>query len=266
MIYFRRFGMHGQFGNQLWQYAILRTMANKLGTDVAIQMNLHAGKGRGMYELGPLSIRAQRYNDQEVTVTYEYNGQRYRPETLAQPDGTDYAGYFQCWKYLDETPPSFYEEIAPCQMLSDQVDVLLAAHRRPGRKLVAVNVRRGDYLTSKDFHLVLSAKFYAGAMHELDDGQTDFVVVSDDIPWCQQNIASTQNLIPPTHWHSFTFMSRCDGIIGSASSFSWWAAHLQERRDPSLPAIFPDQWFGSAGPDYDINELVPPTWTKRKAT
>ena len=229
---------------------------------MSLPVNKNAPKAAGLYELGPLNVVHYEMVPRPSNH-FEERTLRFDPLTLEQPDGTDFHGYFQCWQYLEGLPESFRGELELREPWSTERSRVLAMFRKPGRRLIAVNVRRGDYLNANGYHLVLPAEYYLRAIGRLRDGKTDFVVISDGLDWCRENIAGpdVDYLVPSSHWQSFGFMCRCDGMIGSASSFSWWAAWLQG----NAPKIFPDRWYGQNGPDYSIDDILPPGWERMPA-
>jgi hypothetical protein len=73
-----------------------------------------------------------------------------------------------------------------------------------------------------------------------------FLVFSDDIPWCQAHITG-----PRVHYSQaaddltdLARMRACDGYIIANSSFSWWAAWLSDQENPVVIAPTAEQWFG----------------------
>ena len=91
---------------------------------------------------------------------------------------------------------------------------------------------------------------------------SDELVFSDDIEWCKENLSKlnvnihfiegNENIID-----LFT-MSMCDNNICSASSFSWWGAYLNKKRNR---VIFPKVWFGPKYRDlHDTKDLLLPEW------
>ena len=59
MITFSHLGWYGQLGNQLFQYATLRAVAESQGYELRIPMRFDAPKKRGLIELGPLSLACE---------------------------------------------------------------------------------------------------------------------------------------------------------------------------------------------------------------
>ena len=166
MITFSRLGHYGQFGNQLWQYALLRAVAHRHGYEIAIPQNHTLPKKQGMYELKPLSIRARQYYPVVDKIRHRCQEEWdhvFRERYLTYQDGTDFCGYFQNWRYTEYLPPDFRDELLPNERLAAQVSAMHKNHRQDSRRLVAVNVRRSDYLTlgGGGYHLVLPPEWYA---------------------------------------------------------------------------------------------------------
>jgi hypothetical protein len=267
MITSLKLGGGGQLGNQLWGLAMLFGVAAKHGYEIAIPKHRHLPKRKGGYELDFWDLECREFdpaNDQ-VTTRYEEKSLCFDPAVFEQPDGTDFRGYFQSYKYILD-PASLAQQYLRIVHGSRDLDELVQSCGKT--PYVAVNVRRDDYLATPDIHLILSAEYYNKAMAAHD--HADFFVVSDDIPWCQTNLrppAGRHVVFSPLTYYfdNFVFMTVCQGMIGSASSFSWWAAWLQRARGEVFCTVFPSEWYGPAGPHHCINDILPPDWTRRPA-
>jgi len=77
-------------------------------------------------------------------------------------------------------------------------------------------------------------------------GEVNFFVFSDDILWVKKNLKIKnatyidQQVIPHEDLH---LMSLCRHNITANSSFSWWAAWLNQHKNKIV--IAPKQWFES---------------------
>ena len=63
-----------------------------------------------------------------------------------------------------------------------------------------------------------------------------------------------------TDWEQLLYMSLCNHNIIANSSFSWWAAYLNE--NPDKVVCYPTLWFGDALSSYDVSDLLPTEWIK----
>jgi len=53
-------------------------------------------------------------------------------------------------------------------------------------------------------------------------------------------------------------MQLCDNLAISNSSFSWWAAWLNDNKDKRI--IAPSKWFGKAYNSHNLKDLFPNEW------
>ncbi len=107
--------------------------------------------------------------------------------------------------------------------------------------IVAIHVRRGDYVNNKFYVDLTKTDYYERAMEEFPD--SDFVVFSDDIEWCQQqDIFKKCEFSHGTEIEDMNNMASCVGHIIANSSFSWWAARIAPyTKKVVAPSV--DNWF-----------------------
>lgn len=76
----------------------------------------------------------------------------------------------------------------------------------------------------------------------------DFVICSDDIPWCKNFFGKTfcdkrfYYAEGNTPIEDMYLMSLCKNNIISNGSFAWWAAYLNN--NPNKRVLAPSMWFG----------------------
>ena len=107
---------------------------------------------------------------------------------------------------------------------------------------VCVHVRRGDFVK---LGISLPIDYYEMAMSYWDDNQK-FIVVSDDIAWCEQNFKSNDRIVfakkERSVYHDLFIPTLCQkGNIISCSTFTWWGAFLNE--NPNAVSIMPYPWW-----------------------
>jgi hypothetical protein len=91
-------------------------------------------------------------------------------------------------------------------------------------------------------------------MDMLDDGNTIFVCVSNDIQWCKENL-KRDNLVYEMNDLIFDMclISKCNNHIIANSTFSWWGAWLGNA--PNKKVIAPKIWFGPAAGGLDTKDI-----------
>lgn len=120
--------------------------------------------------------------------------------------------------------------------------------------MVALHIRRGDYLQAHNFHKNLWETDYykrATAMFPKDkflvfckDNQ-DPEQDKKDRQWCREHlpelIGNRFEMAPyeQTEVEDLNLMASCKSVIGANSSFSWWGSYLGEHEQ----VITPREWF-----------------------
>lgn len=128
----------------------------------------------------------------------------------------------------------------------------------PNWHFTAVHVRRGDYIEHQDSFPLCTPHYYESAakLVRSEYPTTTFLVFSDDVPWCRENMPSIigpctilgtePTPIPmrlrgqPTDHIDLFLGARCHSHILSNSTFAFWQAFLADDRE----AIRPHPWFG----------------------
>ena len=91
--------------------------------------------------------------------------------------------------------------------------------------MVAIHVRRGDYVGNGFYVDLMETDYYRKAMDLFPNKQ--FVVFSDDIEWCKkQPIFDDCEFYHKDEVDDLNVMASCVGHIIANSSFSWWGAYL----------------------------------------
>ena len=255
-------GIQGRLGNQLFQYAMLFAQARRLGCRAFVNRDMPG------YDLDPYCLDASgtviTLPDDEYQKLYtdEIHGQvgepafEYAPSVTAGGDHSDYRGYFQSERYFLEVAA----EVRNCFRLSQNPfsDTARAWKNRiacDSDPVVALHVRRGDYLDKPQYHTNLHASnYYRRAVARLEvllGGPLLLVVFSDDIAWCAENLPAHLNrdlhFIDGIDPHAALHLqSLCDHHIIANSAFGWWGAWLA--RTESQRVIAPAEWFGPSGP------------------
>lgn len=163
--------------------------------------------------------------------------------------GKYFAGYWQNEWYFREFSETIRRYYAFPEFETEQ-NRLLAEKLRLGN-YVSVHVRRGDYLNHKLYKNTCGTTYYNKAISYMKnmvdiDG---FVVFSNDINWCRNNLSIADDCIfvdwnkGLESYRDMQLMTLCKHNIIANSSFSWWGAWLNEH--PQKKVIAPQVWINA---------------------
>jgi hypothetical protein len=221
MISFSQLGNMGRLGNQLFQYAFLRSTACKL----RVKFWCPTWQGDKIFDLNDHEVR----HGDKPQLSTSYNPE---PECGWLPaweprDGVDYAGYFTSHRFLleRETVRQWY------RFANIVTDVALSKYRSIDfNNSIALHVRLGDYSTATNFYCPRIA-YYQNAIRTLDPHSRMTILVFSDEPqkaeYFLRRIKRQIVIIRDnTAAVDLYLMSLCAGIVVAASTFSWWGAYL----------------------------------------
>jgi hypothetical protein len=191
-------------------------------------------------------------------------------ETL--PKNVDLLGYFQSSKHFKCFKKEIRDSFTLNEECQDFIDKVYTNLVSDSKSVVSVHVRRGDYLKKKNLYPFCGKKYYKNSM-KLFDENTLFLIFSDDMEWCKNNIrghniryVETRSLKTPidkffkegvknncneeNQWVDLLLMSKTNHNIISNSSFSWWGSWLNI--NPDKQVIAPNKWFGDSFKKYNV--------------
>jgi hypothetical protein len=188
---------------------------------------------------------------------------------LLEHDPAYLTGYFQSWKYFAdiaaEVRKAFtFPDRAPMNLPAD-LDQRIGTHQYMIKhtESVSVHIRRGDYLSADEVYGgICTEAYYSAAIAHMQKKypQAAFFFFSNEIKWAKKwlekrymkpgedELDPRYCLIEETTEHTgyldMMLMSKCKHHILANSSFSWWAAYLND--NPEKTVIAPDRWLGNA--------------------
>lgn len=277
--------MLGRLGNNLFQYAMGRMLAEKHGVPLAMDASWFDAQGWNQVKClkdlpGPAagtvkvvrrcSLGARALLKATGKHYWEYRGvpvlrekaddHSFDPRLLTAPADCLLFGYFQTPRYFAGMESALRGELSTHGLGLEQGREDLADRlREPGS--VAVHVRRTDYTGNPQLNHC-GTTYYQNAMARMRaGGGKRFFVFSDDPRSCSggftepdvEVVSHGGNPSPLTDLH---FMSLANHQIIANSSYSWWAAWLGEK--PGQRVILPDLWFG--GITSPVGEKSLPHW------
>lgn len=250
MISFTRLGKKGEgrFGNQLFQYAHLRTEAKRLNT------NFYCPEWLGDYIFN-LDDEGERFKlSQDLSAE----------DLKKDQNNIDIWGYYESEEFFDK---NLIRKIYDFQTNKFD-DVLKKYSNIDFGNSTALHFRFGDKLKETyymDMYYIPRLKYYINSLIEIFRKNENFpvqnlVIFSDDISLAKKEMKkilhkflrfvskSTEHkkanikiifMEDNKDYEDFFIMSLCKNIICAPSTFSWWAAYLNKREDKII--IFPKE-------------------------
>jgi len=236
----------GQLGNQFFQIAAAVALAqeNKCDlyfpdfenfTDVYLKRtNLETNYNTLFYRIPNRISWAQSkfyYSDTEF---------RYRP--IPYQSNIELSGFFESEKYFKKYRNLIVELFAtPDDIEEDLARDFSSIIDHPNTVGIHVRTYYRDfkdvgYRIYNDF-LPPDIEYYKKAI-DLFDPNALFVVFSDHISWCKKQFKGIdRNFIfieGQDYLHDFYLLSKCKNVIMGSSTFSWWAAYLNQNSNKQI--------------------------------
>ena len=267
-----RIVMLGRLGNNLFQYALGRVLAEKHGVPLVMDGSWFNAEGWGQVKClkdlpGPAagtvkivrrcSLGARALLKATGKHYWDYRGlpvlrenerdHSFDPGIIAAPADCMLFGYFQSPLYFQGFEDRLRDELSTRDLdLENGREPLAARLRQAGS--VAVHVRRTDYAANPNLDLC-GADYYRTAMQRMRDSIPGprFFVFSDEPAWAASHLqgADVEYIPHPEHRSPLTdlhLMSLANHHIIANSSYSWWAAWLGKK--PGQRVLMPERWFG----------------------
>jgi hypothetical protein len=155
-----------------------------------------------------------------------------------QGSGTWLDGWFQSEKYFAANADRVRRWFRPAPADERLLIRLAAEWPAPAERMAALHVRRGDYgnvrdiLSNGEQGWLLPISYYRQALEQIP-GDAELAVFSDDPDWAAREFADRRPWVSRGNSAAvdMLLMSRCRWNVTANSSFSWWAAWLNERAD-----------------------------------
>lgn len=119
---------------------------------------------------------------------------------------------------------------------------------------VSIHVRRGDYLNDPTYQGICDLPYYRNAVEYIKSHVKEpfFYIFSNDADWCMEHIKPLCEKCVIIDWNGgekswadMQLMSLCKHNIIAHSSFSWWAAWLNQNEGKIVVA--PKGWYNDKG-------------------
>jgi len=290
MITFTNLGHYGRLGNQMFQYATLYSVAKENNYDFRIPLdnlkvidssyNPIIDKNDYMYlqlfECFNVTGKTSPLSEINFNNTFNHGRDyaKYSPEIFNISDNTNIKGWFQSYKYFDKFKNDIKKEFTFKKEIESRVseyfETLKLKHGVD--TITGLHIRLGDVKHEKGDRLVfLNKSYYQKCMKRFESDKNLFMIFTDDVEWCLQNLESNKMVISDYssyddndikfEYLDLCAMTHCDNLIMACSSYSWWGAWLNKSGGK---IVVPSQWFGPKYRDRTENDLRHPSWIIEK--
>jgi hypothetical protein len=255
----------GGLGNQMFQYALARSLAERHQTTVKLDRLTFDTYTLRAFELSKFNIKAdfaarlevERFHtvnklkkivivirnilfNNKLRPVYEKKAFAFNPAILDLRGDIYFCGYWQSEKYFLTIEDIIRKEFSLKEPLSGK-SVEIGDKIQGTSNTVSLHIRRGDYVTNPDarnFHGLCDPDYYRECISRLEKqlGKLHIFIFSDDIAWAKENLSFAHPMYFVDHndaAHSYEdmyLMSLCEHNIIANSSFSWWGAWLNNNK------------------------------------
>lgn len=272
MISFVELGRMGRLGNQLFQYAALKSLGLSKGYEVKIPDLLNCEWHGQRCLLEKFSLECDYLNRADVEtirhIYYEPDINRYDMNILNLPDNTNLSGFFQSTKYFEAHKDQIKREFTLKDDIENESKERLAQIKKDNKcEIVSLHLRRGDLTdgtTNESANYLgcqnnfdensIFGRYLGLAKKVFENKKVKFLVFSggsrsdnnntSDIDWCKSKFNGDEYIFSEGNGvlQDFSLIKNCDhNITSHSTTFGWWAAYLNEHENKIVCA--PEYYF-----------------------
>jgi len=222
----------GNFGNHIFQYVALRSIAEKKGYEWGCTKYIYGDYLGGRSQMDfldldygqPVGGIDKEYQEKIVNLGGHTNVHQYHDFNDLE-DNSKLVGCWQTEQYFDKEKVRDWVQIK--NEYTNFVD-----------DTCVINVRGGEYRGIRD--VVLPQSYWNNAIGQIHDFDptVQFLVVTDDVPYAQ-SLFPRMNVVHRSIGEDYFMINKAKYLILSNSSFAWFPAWLNQN---SRITIAPKYW------------------------
>lgn len=270
--------LNGGLGNQLWGWAAGFALAQNLGLGLVLDASgLHQRRyqlsevrteantrGKAGFNYLPGGHTLNRFLDrwlpsrpseefQERSFSFDVRFKEITGATLLR-------GFFQSPRYFEGHEAEIRSRVLSASNLPTRANIVhgLALPE----EFIAVHIRLGDYLLARDVFPALDSHYYRAGISKAREvfPVAKVVVFTDSLDLSRKILPVADVFVGPETLSdpldNLLAMSTACALVGSNSSFSWWAGYLMSHQN--CVRVFPERWFRDS--TVSSHELILPGW------
>jgi len=269
------------FGNQLFQYAAGLSLSQKTNTKLILDISALKTNQKPIrkYELENLQINTVHYgkpfllpliknlsrnsflntqmNKSQLLSYYFEKRYGYNEEFENLRNNTYLDGYFQSFKYIEPINHLLKTQFEIKNINNKTLDTWKTKVKN--QNSVGIHIRRTDYVNNSFYHSI-TLPYYKQAIDWISRELIApvFYIFSDDPIWVKNNFDGLNYTLVETGVDLFDFeiLKNCKHQIIANSTFSWWAAWLNQNDKKII--VCPSKWTQN---HQNLDEsLIYPKW------
>jgi hypothetical protein len=253
MIVYRDF-LKARLGNQLFFVASTMGIAKRNNTTYSFSSDLgHSGLDYKM--LFEHSIPKTNYVPEK-----KYHQEGYGYYDVDITDDVELIGYFQSEKFFKHCENEVRHQF---KFKKEIVDSVLNQYPEI-TKSASLHIRRGDYVNQPNHHPLMPLEYYNEFLNNHKDEYDKIFVFTDDIDWAKETYQGEKYIFPyfneNNDLYSFVLLSQSKTTVIANSTYSWWAAWLNDNKDKKIYCPPHNKWFGSMYNSLETKDILPKEW------
>lgn len=254
----------GRTGNQMFQIATIIGLAHRYDLIPLIQNVKPVGSTFDLPNVSDMKLSKTSLLGTGSCCHYSTHVDKINPNV-----NWTLSGYLQSFLYFNEAKDEIKKTFKFFQKPFNDAQGFIKSISKPGVQNVCIHVRRGDFTSQKltklgygtaDISYIHNATSYFKSLTP----NLQFIVLSDNIKWCKENIKQNGTVINFSPFkdasQDLALMSLCDDVIVTSGSFGWWGAWMaggrtvyykgyptpgsNVAREFVLPEYYPQDWTG----------------------
>ena len=263
-------------GNQMFQYALYCNLKS-IGRNVKADLSAYSKPGMMPFvlekvfpniklDLANFHMKEIYQRNRNVYIEQPPNniGKKVYDESIFDMEVGYIEGYHTSYKYAESIKKNLVNDFKFYVNVDSELNKFVNLEIK--ENTVSVQVRRGDFLNSKNYREIgchCDEAYYKKAMDLMQQKvpKAKFVFMSNDIEWVKANLGHETDIFIEKKmfsnyqdWYDMYIMSKCKYNIIPNSTFGWWGAWLN--MDPDKIVIAPKRWRTN----WESTDWCPPDW------
>lgn len=268
-----------RLGNQLFQYAFIKALAERFHTSFYLNEKIEPFIAANYFDLEGYNPTRNKINKFLLKLQSGNLIKKLKATDIdtyseavsnALTNHTIYNGYFQSELFFKDIAAKMSRYIC---VKKEYVSKFQAEYQDTftNNRTIAVHIRRGDYLNLDNWwadnfgsnNLSLPTSYYLKCLEQVPGYKNHKIIfVSDDIDFARAEFAHIPNaeFSQSDMITDFQVIMNADVSILSNSSFAWWAAYLNPKKDKAI--YCPQYWLGFKVKKEYPQDIIPADWNQ----